>query len=244
MALGDDLLVAFEYHSPDHIREALRAGASATAPIKGKSPIMSLVEMYTRSAKFIPCMRVMMEAGASLGDPYLEALLLDDAAALREHRFAIGRRFVLECTYTSLRGVSALHVAAEYNSVNCIRTLLELGLDVNARADVDAERLGGHTALFHTVNSNGNYCRPAMELLVEAGADLALKLEGLVWAGGFDWETVVYDVTPLSYAQCGLYKQFHRKEEHVYGNIEYLYRARHGVSPRIRNVPNKYLADG
>lgn len=56
-----------------------------------------------------------------------------------------------------------------------------------------------------------------------------------------DWETVVYDVTPLSYAQCGLYRQFHRREEDVYSNIEYLFRERYGTKPPLRNVPNKYL---
>ena len=243
MALEGDLLAAFEYHSPEKIREALAAGASPVVLIKGKTPMMSLIEMYTRSAAFVSCMRVMLEAGASVGDPYLEAILLDDDTALRRLPGAADRRFHLECTYTSLHGVSGLHVCAEYNSVRCLRALLDLGLDVNTRADVDAEGLGGHTAFFHTVNSNRNYCRPAMEILVEAGADLSIRLDGVVWAAGFDWETVVYDVTPISYAQCGLYKQFHRAEEAVYRNIEYLYRARHGVSPRIRNVPNKYLAD-
>jgi len=236
----NDLLIAFEYHSPERIREALRAGASATELIKGKTPMMSLIEMYTRSSAFADCVKVLLEAGASVGDPFLEAILLDDASGL--DRFDIGRRFHLECTYTSLHGVSALHVCAEYNSVSCARRLLELGLDVNTRADIDSEGLGGHTPLFHTVNSNRNYCRPMMELLVDAGADLSLRLDGLVWAGGFDWETVVYEVTPLSYAQCGLFRQFHRTEQDVYSNIEFLYRKKYGRAPIIRNVPNKYLA--
>ena len=59
-----------------------------------------------------------------------------------------------------------------------------------------------------------------------------------------NWETVVYDVTPLSYAQCGLYRQFHRREEDVYSNIEYLYLKRHNKLPAVRNVPNKYLSIG
>jgi hypothetical protein len=59
-----------------------------------------------------------------------------------------------------------------------------------------------------------------------------------------NWETVVHDVTPITYAQCGLYRQFHRREEDVYSNIEYLYRKRHGMKPPFRNVPNKYLVVG
>lgn len=56
------------------------------------------------------------------------------------------------------------------------------------------------------------------------------------------WETLVYDVTPISYAQCGLYRQFHRREDHIYDNIEHLYRARFRAEPPARrNVPNEYL---
>ena len=59
-----------------------------------------------------------------------------------------------------------------------------------------------------------------------------------------NWETIVYDVTPMSYTQCGHYRQFHRREEDVYSNIQYLYRKRFGRSATIRNVPNKYLVAG
>ena len=81
-----------------------------------------------------------------------------------------------------------------------------------------------------------------MEMLVDAGADLDVRVKGLVWGDTMDWETVVFDVTPISYAQCGLYRQFHRREADVYGNIRYLYGKRYGVEPAIRNVPNKYLS--
>jgi ankyrin repeat protein len=154
---------------------------------------------------------------------------------------AVHRRFHLESTYTSLQGASPLHVCAEYNSVACARLLLDAGAPVDARADFGSEGLGGHTPVFHTVNSNGNYCRPMMELLVEAGTNLALRLKGLVWGGGFEWETVVFDVTPVSYAQCGLYRQFQRTEADIYSNIAYLYSHRYGTDAPIRNVPNQYL---
>ena len=147
----------------------------------------------------------------------------------------------IPCTFTSLAGASLLHVCAEYNRPRTARVLLKAGVDVNARAAVDKEGLGGHTPLFHTVNSHANYARPMMELLVEAGADLELRLKGVVWGGGFEWETVLYDVTPLSYTQCGLIRQFQRTEEDIYSNLAYLYKHRFGIEPKIRNVPNKYL---
>jgi hypothetical protein len=82
-----------------------------------------------------------------------------------------------------------------------------------------------------------------MELLVGAGASLDVRLKGLVWGSGFEWETTIVDVTPLSYAQCGLYFQFHRREDHVYSNLSYLYEKKCGQTLALRNVPNKYLQD-
>ena len=52
----------------------------------------------------------------------------------------------------------------------------------------------------------------------------------------------MFDVTPMLYAQCGLYRQVHRDEKDIYGNIAYLYRKRYGVEAPVRNVPNKYLS--
>lgn len=201
--------------------------------------------MYLRSPRFAECVGVMLDAGAAFEDPLLEAILLDDEAGLRQlialDRGAPAQRMNLECAFTSLRGVTPLHVCAEYNSVRCARALLDQGVNVNARADVDKEGLGGHTALFHTVNSHRNYSRPAMELLVNAGADLKIQLKGVRWGEGFEWETSIFDVTPISYAQCGLFTQFQRNEEDIYSNIEYLQARRSGGAPARRNVPNRYL---
>lgn len=129
-------------------------------------------------------------------------------------------------------------------SVRCARAPLEMGADVNAVAGIGRDGVGGHAPIFHAVNSNFNHCRPVMEMLVEAGADLKFRVNALLWGGTMNWETVVYDLTPLSYAQCGLYRQFHRPEKDVYSNIDYLYRHRFGVAAPSRNVPNKYLVVG
>ena len=40
-----------------------------------------------------------------------------------------------------------------------------------------------------------------MEMLVDAGADLDVRVKMLLWGESMTWETVVYDVTPISYAQ-------------------------------------------
>lgn len=246
MSTESDLLEAFELHSTSGIRRALAAGASPIDPIQGKKPIDILIEMYTRSAQFADCLRVMLDAGATIGDRLLEAVLLDDDSALREilktSRTELHRKLSPLCAYTSCKGVTALHICAEFNSVRCAGVLIEAGADINARADVDSSNaLGGQTPLFHAVNSNQNHCGPMMELLVDAGADLDVRVKGLVWGDTMPWETLVFDVTPISYAQCGLYRQFHRREQDIYSNIACLYRKKYGTEPKVRNVPNKYL---
>jgi hypothetical protein len=245
MSLESDILEAFEEHSPDGIRRALASGASATTPIKGKSPIECLIEGYLRSPRFVDCLQILLEAGATI-DPLLRALLLDDDSELRRLMSSAGqgadRKLDVPCAFTSCCGVTPLHVCAEFNCVRCARTLLNAGANVDARANTDAEGFGGQTPLFHAVNSIFNFCRPMMEMLVEAGAKLDVRLKGLVWGRGQDWETLLLDVTPTSYAQCGLYAQFHRPERDIYSNLQYLYRSQHGIELRLRNVPNKYLA--
>jgi hypothetical protein len=246
MSLESDLLGEFEEHSVQGIRSLLAAGASATQLIKGKTPIEHLIEMYLRSPQFPACLRVLMDAGATTGNPLLEALLLDDDAGLRRLLDATPQaaadKLRVSCAFTSCEGVTPLHICAEFNSIRCARVLLDAGANVNAAAEVDADGFGGHTPVFHAVNSIFNYCRPMLELLVEAGADLDIRLRGLLWGIGADWETLVLDVSPISYAQCGLYAQFHRQERDVYSNLAYLYGKRYGAKLRIRNVPNKYLA--
>ena len=188
----------------------------------------------------------MLGNGAVIEDPVLRALLIDDAVALRRwmkaRNFRMERRFDLNCTFTPLRGVTALHICAEYGSVKCARALIKAGANVNAKAAVDADGIGGHTPIFHTVNSNANYGRPMMELLVNSGARLDVRLKGLVWGSGFEWETVLFDQTLFSYTQFGLLRQFQRAEKDIYDNLAYLYECRHPAWAPIRNVPNRYLA--
>jgi Ankyrin repeat len=246
MSQESDLLAAFESHRPDDIRRVLAAGVSPTKRINGALPIDALIEMYLRSPMFAECLKVMLAAGATIRNAALQAVLLDDdralRALLREDPSLVAKKVNLSCAFTPLRGASLLHVCAEYNRVKCAKALLKSGADVNRKAAVDNEGMGGHTPIFHTVNSHQNFARPMMELLIESGADVDVRLKGLRWGQGFDWETVLYDVSVLSYTQSGLLKQFQRSEEDIYSNVARLYLRRHGEAPTIRNVPNKYLA--
>ena len=130
---------------------------------------------------------------------------------------------VLATQGTPLKGTTLLHLCADYNELEIARWLLDRGLDPNARAAVDAEGFGGHTALFGTVVSQPNfwmnyqdrgpYEAPFTQLLLERGADPHLRAslrkklhEG--YGPKYDVEnTYEYrDVTALEWG-----RQFHAK---------------------------------
>jgi hypothetical protein len=72
-----------------------------------------------------------------------------------------------------LAGATLLHMAVDYEDLDVARWLLDHGADVNARADVDADGFGGHTALFSCVvtYNAGRKDEPLARLLLERGAD-------------------------------------------------------------------------
>lgn len=245
-AAFEELLVAFEIHSVSRIREILDAGFDVRTPVNGKTPINFLIEMYFRSDRFPECLRLLLERGAILDDPKIEAVLLNDSDALesavRQDSSLLEHRASLVCAFTPLVGVTLLHVAAEYGNLEVARKLLELGAAVDARAAMDESGLNGHTPLFHTVNSNANRSAPVMNLLLQAGARTDILLPGITWGKGFEWETTCFDVTPISYAQLGLLPQMHRTEIDTYSNVKALLEAAGRAVPSLGNVPNRYLA--
>lgn len=245
MTVESDLLSAFETHSVEGIRAILDGGVDARAMVRGRAAVNALLEMYSRSDRFPDCLRLMLERGAVLDDPRIAPVLLDDAGALAAALSAdpslLGHRTTMVSAFTPLAGASLLHVAAEYGNVNAARVLLERGADPDARAAVDAHGLNGHTPLFHTVNSNDNRSAPLLDLLLEAGARPDVRLEGITWGKGFDWETTCFDVTPIAYAQLGLLPQMHRRDRDIYANIIRLLDAAGRTVPPLDNVPNRYL---
>ena len=243
--LESDFLGAAETHSPGEIRKALAAGLDPRMPIDGRTPVQWMLEMYYRSDLFPVCLRILLDAGGTLEDPVLAPVLLNDVEGLRRALAAdpalILHRTNLVSTFTPLTGATLLHVAAEYGNLAVARELIAAGADVNARADVDAFGLNGHTPLFHTVNSNANRSEPLMRLLLESGARVDLALQGITWGRGFEWETTVFDVTPISYAQFGLLPQFQRTEKDIDHNIRLLLKAAGRPIPPLPNIPNRYL---
>jgi len=72
-----------------------------------------------------------------------------------------------------------------------------------------------------------------MRLLLEHGAKADVRVAGIAWRKGFEWETTIFDATPLSYAQAGLLRQFQRDERDVYENIRLLAQASGRGLPEI-----------
>jgi hypothetical protein len=87
---------------------------------------------------------------------------------------------VLATQGTPLAGTTLLHMCVDYDELEIARWLLERGMDADAKAAVDADGFGGHTALFATVVSQPNFwmnyqalpqLAPFTQLLLEHGAD-------------------------------------------------------------------------
>lgn len=243
---GNDILVAIELHSVDRIRTALDDGMDAKTTIQGKPLVTWLTEMYSRGDNFVLCLRLLVERGAMLDDPLVAPVLLNDAdaleAAIRANPALLQHRTSMVSTFTPLVGASLLHVAAEYGNADAARVLIDMGADVNAVAATDDYGLNGHTPLFHTVNSNDNRSAPIMKMLLAAGARSDVAVKGITWGRGFEWETTLFDVTPISYAQFGLLPQVHRRERDIYDNVKLLLEAAGRTPPPLENVPNRYLA--
>lgn len=243
--MSDEFRVACELHSLDRLHAVLAAGLDARAPIDGQSAITWLTGMYTRSDRFAACLRLLLEHGARPDDPLAVPVLLNDpeaiTAAARQMPAYVRHRVTMTSAFTPLSGVSLLHVAAEFGHAEAAGALLALGADVNDRAAVDADGLGGHTPLFHTVNAHADRSRPVTRLLLEAGAAADARVAGLVWGRGFEWETALFDLTPVSYAQLGSLPQMHRDERQIAGTVRLLLAAAGRPVPPLSNVPNRYL---
>lgn len=118
-----------------------------------------------------------------------------------------------EAMGTPVDGTTLLHLAVYWDEIEIARWLLDRGMNVNARAAVDADGFGGHTALFNTVVSQAafwmNYGRkehvaPFTALLLERGADVTVRASIRMRLGAGHGDTRVRefrDVTPLEWGR-------------------------------------------
>ncbi|HET9831167.1 MAG TPA: ankyrin repeat domain-containing protein [Vicinamibacterales bacterium] len=124
------------------------------------------------------------------------AALLDADSALLQRRYP-----ELDCGPSSgnisLQGATLLHVAAEYGFLDASRLLLDRGADVNARADVDVNGVGGQTAIFHALAHFTGVNPEITQLLIDRGADLTIRARV---TGHGEHSGTILDVSATEYA--------------------------------------------
>jgi ankyrin repeat protein len=98
----------------------------------------------------------------------------------------------------ALRGATLLHVAAEYGLIDAATLLLDRGANIDARATIDADGLGGQTPIFHAVTQFDDFGLPMARLLIDRGANLALQVQ---IPGDYEQPGEVVVCTPLGYAR-------------------------------------------
>jgi ankyrin repeat protein len=97
----------------------------------------------------------------------------------------------------TLRGATLLHVAAEFGNLDAVRLLLDRGADVNGKAVVDNDGVGGQTAVFHAATQGGDCGLSIVRFLVDRGADLTVRAK---LPGHYEKPGEIVDCTPLEYA--------------------------------------------
>jgi Ankyrin repeats (3 copies) len=239
------ILVDFEIHSAEGIAECFENGIDPNREFDGKPLIYELINMYFRGTGFRECIKVFVDYGVEFEDPALLAVLLDDDVSLdsqmSENQALLTKKYSLACTFTPLFEASLLHICAEYNHLECAKVLIKHGADADAKAGIDENGFGGQTPIFHTVNQDANKCLDMLKYLVSNNADLELTVKGLIWGKGYEWETFIPSVNPISYAMMGLLRQFQRTEPQIYEVVSILQKARYEKDYFPTNVPNRYL---
>lgn len=241
----EEMIIQLELHSVEGIRQCFANGVDPNAQFRGEPLLFELTSEYTRTPRFKDCVRAFVDHGLRFDDSALLAVLLDDPVLLAEQLSddpeLISKEYTLRCAYTPLYQATLLHVCAEFNHVSCAEVLVTHGADINAQAGRDESGFGGQTPIFHTVNQNSNNSADMMHFLLSHKADLELTVPGLLWGKGYEWETLIPSVNPVSYAMMGLLPQMHRNELTVSKVVSMLLKHRYGIDYTPPNVPNAYL---
>ena len=80
-----------------------------------------------------------------------------------------------------------------------------------------------------------------LKFFLERDAAINITIPGLIWGKGYDWETFIPAVNPISYAMMGLLPQMHRDEKTISSTVSVLMNAAYGIKYIPGNVPCAYL---
>jgi hypothetical protein len=234
-----------EVHSVEGITECFLNGVSPNQLYRGEPLIYELTSEYLRGPNFKECVKIFVDHGLDFEDRVLLAVLLDDEKSLESFistdKAVVKKEYTLRSAFTPLYKASILHICAEFNHVSCAEVLVKHGADINSKAGIDENGFGGQTPIFHTVNQILNRSADMMEFLLAKSADLKITVAGLIWGKGYEWETLIPAVNPISYAMMGLLPQMHRNEAVISSTISILLKAAYGIDYMPQNVPCVYL---
>jgi ankyrin repeat protein len=204
------IFASCEAIAPEALKWLLDHGANPNCHARGGTALDYVIGSYGRSPdRLSACIDLLLDAGGTTryNAPGVLEVLRRRRDRLSEQLDADSRlvhlRFPeLDCGSTGarrllLQGATLLHVAAEFGNVEAARLLLDRGADVNARAREDDAGVGGQTAIFHAATQFSDGGLPVVQLLVEHGADLAVRVK---LPGHYEKPNEVVECTPLGYA--------------------------------------------
>jgi len=192
------------------------------------APVAMLLETYSRNPQGKhSCLELFVQHGVDLPDTpamavhrgridLLEAHLRRDpslfARAFSHHEFyppelGCHADASLALHGTPLAGGTLLHLCADNDEIAMARWMLEHGASADARAAIDADGFGGHTALFGCVVSQPYRCGRAGDafarLLLDHGADPNVRASLRKRLRFVDDDSMheYRDVNPLSWGQ-------------------------------------------
>jgi ankyrin repeat protein len=123
--------------------------------------------------------------------------LLDNDPSLVHRRFPELDFGTTAARMLTLRGATLLHVAAEFGNLDAVNLLLDRGAEVNGKAIVDKDGVGGQTSIFHAATQSGDSGLSIVRFLVDRGADLTVRAK---LPGHYERPGETIECTPLGYA--------------------------------------------